>query len=178
MCWHCPVFIQPALGTQEFTLQAVTTCDLSYASGDPTTAGAEEECVVVNGEEDAEEHGFLGLEFIHMCYRLYAIQFSCTTAPRIINTLVVSLHSAHRKARWFHMQESRREPLQQLYSRQGMVRRQRLVRRRAQWPRLVVASAYPRHSVLQLSEYWYLCGHESVYRDASGKAINPYLCGS
>jgi hypothetical protein len=73
-------------------------------------------------EEDAEEHGFLGLEFVHMCYRLYANQFSVQLPPRI-NTPVVSLHSAHRMARWFHMQELCPEPLQQPYFRQGMVGR-------------------------------------------------------
>jgi hypothetical protein len=60
------------LGTQEFSLQTVITSHLPHAFIDATTAEGEEEGVVVEGEEYLQEDGFLGLQFVHMCYSLHA----------------------------------------------------------------------------------------------------------
>jgi hypothetical protein len=55
VCWHRPVLVQPALGTQEFSLQAVITSDLPnvfrFVFIFVTTAAGEEKGVVVPGEE-------------------------------------------------------------------------------------------------------------------------------
>jgi hypothetical protein len=68
---HRAVLVQPALGTQEFGLQTVITSHLPHAFIDATTAAGEEEGVVVEGEEYLQEDGFLGLQFVHMCYSLH-----------------------------------------------------------------------------------------------------------